>query len=309
MQWIFHEGVDIPSVDTVMFLRPTESYVIFLQQLGRGLRKYKDKDYLTVIDFIGNYKRAHYIPLLLAGENPWTSVPSGARRMEDYDYPEGCVVNFDFRIIDLFEEMAKRDPLPVRMRDTYFSIKGSLNRRPTRLDVYEGSDIPFREYLSDGWLRFLESIDELEQEEKSWLDTPAEKFLKEVERTRLTKAYKLPTIKAFLHDGMIRERVELEEIGGEMMKFYHDNPLHQKDLKNRSNRNWRNWGVDGFARLARDNPVKFLSRGKFFHYDEVNKIMYLDADIVPYLTQKLAHHVDDILRYRTTDFFRRRYKD
>ena len=85
--------------------------------------------------------------------------------------------------------------------------------------------------------------------------------------------------------------------------------LHQKDLKNRSNRNWRNWGVDGFARLARDNPVKFLSRGKFFHYDEVNKIMYLDADIVPYLTQKLAHHVDDILRYRTTDFFRRRYKD
>ena len=77
---IFNEGVDIPSVDTVMFLRPTESYVIFLQQLGRGLRKYAGKDYLTVIDFIGNYKRAHYIPLLLAGENPWTSKTPVSRR-------------------------------------------------------------------------------------------------------------------------------------------------------------------------------------------------------------------------------------
>lgn len=67
---IFNEGVDIPSLDTVLFLRPTESYVVFLQQLGRGLRKFEDKDYLVVIDFIGNYKKAHYIPKLLAGENP-----------------------------------------------------------------------------------------------------------------------------------------------------------------------------------------------------------------------------------------------
>jgi superfamily II DNA or RNA helicase len=56
---IFNEGVDIPALDTVLFLRPTESYVVFLQQLGRGLRKYEGKEYLTVLDFIGNYKRAH----------------------------------------------------------------------------------------------------------------------------------------------------------------------------------------------------------------------------------------------------------
>jgi superfamily II DNA or RNA helicase/HKD family nuclease len=306
---IFNEGVDIPSVDTVMFLRPTESYVIFLQQLGRGLRKYTDKDYLTVVDFIGNYKRAHYIPLLLAGENPWTSVSPGARRLEDYDYPVGCMVNFDFRIIDIFKELADRDPLPVRMRDTYWRIKQSLGRRSTRLDMYEGSDIPFREYLKDGWLRFLESVEELEPEEEGWLDTPAEEFLKEVEQTRFTKAYKLPTIRAFLHQGTIRERVQLREIGEEMMSFYRDYPLHQKDLNNRSNRNWRSWGVDEFARLAKGNPVKFLSRGQFFHYDEINKVMYLDAEVEPCFSLKLALHVDDILKYRGTDYFRRRYKE
>ena len=306
---IFNEGVDIPSVDTVMFLRPTESYVIFLQQLGRGLRKYTGKDHLTVIDFIGNYKRAHYVPLLLAGENPWTSKSPGARRLEDYEFPEGCMVNFDFRIIDLFKELADRDPLPVRMRDTYWRIKQSLGRRPNRVDMYEGSDIPFREYLKDGWLRFLKSMEELESEEEGWLDTPAEEFLKEVERTRFTKAYKLPTIRASLRQGTVVPRVKLEVIAEEMMSFYRDYPLHQKDMSNRSNRNWRDWGVNEFARLAKDNPVKFLCRGQFFHYDEINRVMYLDSEVEPFLSAKLATHVDDILSYRKTDYFRRRYKD
>lgn len=51
---MFNEGVDIASLDMVMFLRPTESPVVFLQQLGRGLRLYKGKEYLNVLDFIGN---------------------------------------------------------------------------------------------------------------------------------------------------------------------------------------------------------------------------------------------------------------
>ena len=53
---MFNEGVDIPSIDSVLFLRPTESPTIFLQQLGRGLRIAENKEYLTVLDFIGNYK-------------------------------------------------------------------------------------------------------------------------------------------------------------------------------------------------------------------------------------------------------------
>jgi superfamily II DNA or RNA helicase len=306
---MFNEGIDIPSLDTVMFLRPTESYVIFLQQLGRGLRKYPDKEYLTVIDFIGNYKRAHYIPLLLAGENPWTAQPPGSRRVEDYEFPEGCIANFDLRIIDLFEELAARDPLPIRMKDTYCRIKQSLGRRPNRLDIYEGSDIPVREYLRDGWLRFLESVGDLDPEEEGWLGTPAEDFLIEIEQTRFAKSYKIPTIKTFLREDSIVSRVGLQDIAGEMMKFYRDYPIHQKDLSDRSNQNWRDWGVKQFARLARVNPVNFLSKGRFFHYDEINQIMYLDPEVEPFLSPLLAAHVDDILEFRRIDYFRRRFKD
>lgn len=64
---IFNEGVDIPSLNTVLFLRPTNSPIVFIQQLGRGLRKYQNKEFLTVLDFIGNHKKAYLIALALAG--------------------------------------------------------------------------------------------------------------------------------------------------------------------------------------------------------------------------------------------------
>lgn len=306
---MFNEGVDIPSVDSILFLRPTESYVVFLQQLGRGLRKHPDKESVVVLDFIGNYKRAHYIPLLLAGENPWTNQGAGVLPLQNQQFPEGCYVNFDFRVIDLFKTLAANDPLPVRMRDTYWRLKQILQRRPGRKDIYEGSDIPIREYLKEGWLRYLHSVGELQSHEQEWLDTPAEEFLVLLEQTRFTKSYKIPTIRAFLRNGGIVSRVALQDIGRETMKFFTESILHQRDLTGTTNKDWAKWGVKEYSRLARTNPVKFLSQGSFFNYDEVNKVMYLDSSIEPYLSPQLAEHVKDILEYRETDYFRRRFKE
>ncbi|WP_342042080.1 DEAD/DEAH box helicase [Bacillus sp. OTU2372] len=64
---IFNEGVDIPSVNTVLMLRPTNSPIVFIQQLGRGLRKYANKEFLTVLDFIGNHNKTFLIALALNG--------------------------------------------------------------------------------------------------------------------------------------------------------------------------------------------------------------------------------------------------
>ncbi len=194
---IFNEGVDIPSLDTVLFLRPTESYVVFLQQLGRGLRKDNGKKYLTVIDFIGNYKRAHYLPKLLAGENPMEDTGKKTPRIDEIEIPDYCHVNFDLQLIELFEELRKRDPLKQRMKDEYFRLKKQLGRRPLRIDIYQGVDIKMREYLKQGYLRFLDSIDELNETEKSWLGTMAEDLLKELEKTSMTKSYKIPNASSF----------------------------------------------------------------------------------------------------------------
>lgn len=64
---IFNEGVDIPSVNTVLMLRPTDSPIVFIQQLGRGLRKHKSKSFLTVLDFIGNHNKTFLIAMALNG--------------------------------------------------------------------------------------------------------------------------------------------------------------------------------------------------------------------------------------------------
>ncbi|QYH35294.1 DUF3427 domain-containing protein [Salinibacterium sp. M195] len=66
---IFNEGVDIPSVNQIIMLRHTQSSIVFVQQLGRGLRKVEGKDYLVVIDFIGNYKNNFLIPIALFGDD------------------------------------------------------------------------------------------------------------------------------------------------------------------------------------------------------------------------------------------------
>ena len=65
---LFNEGVDIPSVNLILFLRPTESAIIFTQQLGRGLRKFDGKEYLTVLDFVTNDRNNYLIPIALSGD-------------------------------------------------------------------------------------------------------------------------------------------------------------------------------------------------------------------------------------------------
>ncbi|KRL05447.1 DUF3427 domain-containing protein [Liquorilactobacillus oeni] len=65
---IFNEGIDIPSINQVVMLRSTQSSIVFIQQLGRGLRKAAEKDFVTILDFIGNYKNNYLIPLSLTGD-------------------------------------------------------------------------------------------------------------------------------------------------------------------------------------------------------------------------------------------------
>lgn len=305
---VFNEGVDVPALDMVLFLRPTESFTLFLQQLGRGLRKSDYKEKLIALDFIGNYRKAHYIPSLLAGRNPLIEARQKDFAGEGLKYPEQCTVNFDFRLLDLFKTLSKNDPLKERMRSEFERIGETLKRRPTRREVYEASDIPFREYLKNGWLRFLETVKALAEDESAWLGTPAEGFLKELEKTHMTKAYKMPTIEAFIReDGAIKKSVDLREVGARMKNFYNRKPYYKRDLDDKSNRGWQDWNIDQFGRLAKRNPIHFLSKSKYFHFDEINGVFYLDDSLEDYLDSELAAHVRDILDYKTVNFFRKKY--
>lgn len=69
---IFNEGIDIPQINQIIMLRPTQSAILFVQQLGRGLRKYRHKRYLEVLDFIGNYQNNFLLPIALYGDRTYS---------------------------------------------------------------------------------------------------------------------------------------------------------------------------------------------------------------------------------------------
>ena len=93
---ILNEGVDIIEVNQVIMLRPTESPIIFIQQLGRGLRKAEGKEYVVILDFIGNYRNNFMIPIALSGDRTYNKdnirrfVMEGCRIL-----PGASTVHFD----------------------------------------------------------------------------------------------------------------------------------------------------------------------------------------------------------------------
>lgn len=160
---MFNEGVDIAALDMVMFLRPTQSPIVFLQQLGRGLRTSRGKEYLNVLDFIGNYEKAGRAPLLLSsGKNFGERAAYGSYDCYDMEYPDDCIVDFDMRLIDLFKELDKKTlSVRERIRREFYRVKEMLDGKvPSRLELftYMDDDIyqdcikhakenPFRRYM------------------------------------------------------------------------------------------------------------------------------------------------------------------
>ncbi|NLX77056.1 MAG: DEAD/DEAH box helicase family protein [Clostridiaceae bacterium] len=303
---IFNEGVDVPEIDTVLFLRPTESYTVFLQQLGRGLRKCENKDVTIVLDFVGNYKLAPVLPVLLSGENP---MAAERRAFYEYTYPEGCNVQFDMKLIDLFEEMAKNDKRPERLRNEYFRLKHSVERRPLRTDLFEGSDIPTREYLNNGYLQFLNKINELNEEEKTWLGTKAEGFLRELEKMSMTKLYKIPTISCFVDRDKLLHKVSADRIAQNIMDFY-KNSLYAPDMQDSESRGYLEWSLQKYRTKAIQMPIKYIYKSSdYFIYDEINKELILDSDIVKAASGLYVEHVKDILEYRLKSKCAKFYKE
>ncbi|WP_117161049.1 DUF3427 domain-containing protein [Paraliobacillus sp. X-1268] len=97
---IFNEGIDIPSVNQVVMIRQTKSSIIFIQQLGRGLRKHDSKDFVTIIDFIGNYNNNYLIPVALSGDKSQNK-DNIRRKTTNTSYIKGVsTINF--------EEIAKK---------------------------------------------------------------------------------------------------------------------------------------------------------------------------------------------------------
>lgn len=316
---MFNEGVDITSVDMVMFLRPTESPVVFLQQLGRGLRRCKGKEYLNVLDFIGNYEKAGQAPHLLSG-NLHLDGMTAERLCEDLDFPDGCMVDFDLRLMDLFQEMARRNQtVKERIRSAYYHVKELLGKVPDRMELFTYMDDavyqlclnrpaenPFRKYLE-----FLHELGELSEEEQRIFDGIGREFLALLETTDMQKSYKMPILASFYNDGDVKTAVTEADVLHHWIKFF-STGTNWKDLKKGiTYEQYQKITDQQHLSNARRNPVHFLTvSGKGFFVEKEGCMLAIREDMEEILGENaFKKHMKDIIAYRTMEYYRRRYED
>lgn len=202
---LFNEGVDLPSIDTVLMLRPTESKIIFLQQLGRGLRISDNKEKLVVLDFIGNHVSFFRKPEALFN----VGITNKARKAficdvkeESLSIPPGCFVNYDLKSIEFMEKLieTKVD----KQEEIYRALYQSYSRRPVLAEFYRaGGAVDAIRQEHGQWLTFVKS----EQSADGQSDlTPLEQtclashsdFFHELETTTLNKSFKLVLLEALV---------------------------------------------------------------------------------------------------------------
>lgn len=140
---VLNEGVDIVEVNQVIMLRPTKSPIIFIQQLGRGLRKAEGKEFVVVLDFIGNYDNNFMIPVALSGDRTYNAdtirkyVISGNRLI-----PGASTVHFDeIARKQIFQAIDHIQGIRSLIRTSYINLKNRLGRVPYLLDFYESGEV------------------------------------------------------------------------------------------------------------------------------------------------------------------------
>lgn len=150
---IFNEGIDIPSVNMVLFLRPTNSSIVFAQQLGRGLRKAKNKEFLTVLDFIGNHQRAYLIVLALVGNKIIDKESLKIALLNNFSSIHNAFISMDsISKQRILEQINKENFNSLKyLKEQYLQVKRHLGGKvPMLVDFLE-----FEEFISP--IKFINS--------------------------------------------------------------------------------------------------------------------------------------------------------
>lgn len=315
---MFNEGVDIPAVDMVMFLRPTESPVVFLQQLGRGLRQSKGKEYLNVLDFIGNYEKTGRVRFLLTGK-------SFAEKGDYYsadrsEFPDDCMIDFDMRLINLFSEMDKKSgTVRERIQKEYFRIKDYLGKRPSRMelftymndDIYQMTIKHSKDNLFKRYLDYLKELGELTEAEEKFCQGIGKEFISLLENTNMSKVYKMPVLMAFYNHGDIRMEVTEEELLKRWKDFF-STGTNWKDLEiGITYEEYCKISEQKHLKKILDMPVHYLMEsGRGFFVEKDEGVLRLRDELENVIEDEvMKEQMGDVIRYRAMDYYRRRYRE
>ncbi|MDE5698432.1 MAG: DEAD/DEAH box helicase [Lachnospiraceae bacterium] len=254
---IFSEGVDVVEINQVIMLRPTQSPIVFVQQLGRGLRKADGKEYVVILDFIGNYKNNFMIPIALSGDRSYNKdtirryVMEGSRVI-----PGSSTIHFDEISKSKIYAAIDRLSTPRKMLiEKYTLLKDKLGKIPSMIDFYDYGEIDpllFINYAGT-YHAFLQIADKEYQIQLTENENVTLEFLSQNVASG-KRIYELLMLKQFLDYGELRK----EEIEAFLREEYH------KD----------------FSEESYESSLNVLSGG--FMNTQSEKKKYADINIVEY---------------------------
>jgi len=210
---VFNEGVDVPQVDRVVMLRPTESSVIFLQQLGRGLRAFEGKSAVTVIDFVGNHR------VFLERVRTLLSLAGGRVSPRDFvtgddghaELPAGCSVDLELEAKELLAKLYKLGGAD-EVERVYRELYEERGARPTAGELQRMGYLPGTLRTRHGsWFEFVRAMGHLTNEESAVLDSLL-LFLREVETTEMQRSFKMVTLEALIDGDALASGMPLRDL-------------------------------------------------------------------------------------------------
>ncbi len=229
---LFNEGIDVPAVDRVVMLRPTESNVIFAQQLGRGLRTAPAKSRLIVIDFVGNHRvfgwRLRHL-LALAGQ---AGDMRSLRRLIDGESPElppGCTLDVELAAIDLLRRL-----LPTgggAVLDAYRDLRDEFGRRPLMVELRHRGYLPHTLHgQHEHWFAFLDAQGDLSEKERQIFTEHAD-WLRFVATTDMTRSWKMVVLRVLLDSDSLLDGGPLLEHATKARAYLLSHPVLRADLE------------------------------------------------------------------------------
>jgi superfamily II DNA or RNA helicase/diadenosine tetraphosphate (Ap4A) HIT family hydrolase/SOS-response transcriptional repressor LexA len=250
---MFNEGLDVPAVDRVVMLRPTESKVVFLQQLGRGLRASMGKTRLLVIDFVGNHRlfAQRMLHLLSLGNHTaqWGDLRKWIQGASP-ELPEGCLLDVELGAKDLLKQF-----LPTGAAagvEAYRGMRDEQGRRPTPSELIARGYIPGTISRSAGsWFAFADDEGDLSDAEQQTLRLFGDWF-KTVETTSLNKSYKMVVLRVLLDQSSFFDPVGLPEFAKRCRTHMLEHPVLRRDLlegkhaidhRHASDTEWMAWWI------------------------------------------------------------------
>ncbi|WP_067726905.1 DEAD/DEAH box helicase family protein [Oceanobacillus damuensis] len=307
---LFNEGVDIPSVDTLLFARPTESLVVFTQQIGRGLRKYAGKETCVIIDLIGNYRNAD-TKLHVFNEQ----LPTETRTSPSVEpvVPASCEIHFETEVINLLEEMRKkRSSRKERVFLDYLKVKEKLGRRPAYKEVHLLGTINSKEYRQafSGYFAFLNEYGELTDHEAE-VYKKHYRWLNKVEKEQMSKSYKMVVLQYLLDKGPADwlKSVTPEEVAPYFHRFYMEKKYRRNaDFSNKNTKKLWDYDEAKVARLIADMPMsKWVGKDELVYFEDNQFGMNFEVDESD---REVVHEMTgEICEYKMHWYFERKVEN